>query len=687
MWTTGKYKDRKGFNQIGNSWELMSEFFQKHEFVTVDSASDELKANLIARKGDLENKPLTPNAVCIRDVTHAARRVIKKPEDADTTLQELCYRIFSGKHSPTQMIQHSLALQVEFEKLCADVDSRVGQGITNVRAAKHRHESSSKPKGRFALYHDAYFALAHQTLAAGGSCSKKDAWHDFIDTFTEDDLLMCGMLADAQYEGLLFVRTVDDEDAYRAELHEHVRLFIRKLDVLFVQRDATSVLGYTDYVVKSLGRQRVFHLKSKRLKCFGGPQHPKQDSINACFQKMVAFTKLAIAICEAEFPSYDLCLSFSVFALGDNGSHCTATVAMTSFRRLASFFEVDLGALVEQFNRVVGVASHAKMSNALPTDEAWLESLRKAHRARWPITALEKVVMRYALYSMSTARVEQNFGKHKRVLGEQRLGATEDTESRMCLLLMDKDKLSKQQEQDVVTHARELWVDQFGVARSSYAERIDRGVKRKPSFDEDPFKSEAAWLRQRHRSIETAVDATGSSEDLADFASRIDASEAWGDGHASMLATQREKLRNKKAATCLDDRKLLLAEEVDGQVVADATALGERRGKAMRKDLNAAKRRFAVSRKKDQRSSIRGTAVWVDKNLIDDASVQQALTELGCSRVYDRMAAATFVTQDLSQPGTRSTWIAALKGCNIVSREFVASGRGPALAYKAARRL
>ena len=174
------------------------------------------------------------------------------------------------------MIQHALALQVEFEKLCDDVDSRVGQAITNVRAAKHRHESSSKPKGRFALYRDAYFALAHQTLAAGGSGSKTDAWRDFIDQVTYDDLLMCGMLADAQYEGLLFVRTVDDEDADRAELHEHVRLFIRKLDVLFVQRDATSVMGYTDYVVKRLGRQRVFHLRSKRLKCCDGPHHLEQ---------------------------------------------------------------------------------------------------------------------------------------------------------------------------------------------------------------------------------------------------------------------------------------------------------------------------------------------------------------------------------------------------------------------------
>ena len=94
---------------------------------------------------------------------------------------------------------------------------------------------------------------------------------------------------------------------------------------------------------------------------------------------------------------------------------------------------------------------------------------------------------------------------------------------------------------------------------------------------------------------------------------RIDASGEWGDGHASMLAKQRQQLRNKKAATCLDDRKLLLAEEVDGQVVADATALDERRGKAMRKYLNVAKRRFAVSRKKDQLSSIHCTAVWVDK--------------------------------------------------------------------------
>ena len=146
--------------------QLEADILQHIEAITVDSASDELLAcELMRGCGGLTPQTL-PNLKCIiRDATHAARRVIAKPEKADPFLQEVHMKLVSAKSSISQILHNSTTLwQPKFAERVKELDDRISD-IKNIRAAKHRHESFAKPAGRLILYLDAYLATAEDMVA------------------------------------------------------------------------------------------------------------------------------------------------------------------------------------------------------------------------------------------------------------------------------------------------------------------------------------------------------------------------------------------------------------------------------------------------------------------------------------------------------------------------------------------
>ena len=123
--------------------------FKTHHFA-VDSAANELLATEIQRRPILEDiKPLIPNCqAAVRDTTHSCRRILSRPWTADKFLHECVTNIARGKGSPAIMIQNSLDLQTRFREAVRRLHPRLKRPTANLRAAKHRFETFSKPLAR-----------------------------------------------------------------------------------------------------------------------------------------------------------------------------------------------------------------------------------------------------------------------------------------------------------------------------------------------------------------------------------------------------------------------------------------------------------------------------------------------------------------------------------------------------------
>ena len=209
---------------------------EKVEALTVDAAADELLAGEIMRGRDgnvfCGQDIACPNLkLVVRDKTHASRRTTQKPETCDAFLTELVDTLFKGKRSITQIIHNSHVWSAHFGAYVQDVEEKVGEGIKKVKAAKHRHESAAKPRGRFVLLIDAYIQVAKHMLHGRSDDNQKYA-RDFLMYINEEVVLQAATLADATDEGLAFTRALDNEATDAAQLQFLVEDLILSLQTL-----------------------------------------------------------------------------------------------------------------------------------------------------------------------------------------------------------------------------------------------------------------------------------------------------------------------------------------------------------------------------------------------------------------------------------------------------------------------
>jgi len=359
---------------------------------------------------------------------------------ADDYLKELVETLFTNKRSITRRIENSLVWREQFAKYLADLDGRIGPRVRNIRAAKHRHESQSKPRGRFCLYLDAYVAVAEHMIADRDADIRHDAVA-FLSFLTDETLVQTAMLADASDEGLFFTRACDDEDTDPAELQSTVRRFITKLECLFVEGRCVDLPGYTSYMLESLTRTRVVRIKRDVVRSFGGAR-PAQEVIDVCIGRMRSFVKVAIAVTVAEFPNYELCASFRIFSLEGQRttSHSSSPDDETAMcmKRLCKFFDADLDKFAVQFDANYKVAFAHRRETGCTNIEAWRHAVKSPKHTihNHPSHELLKILLRYVAYSVSTARIESNFSQYKRCFGEQGLLADEHVEERVAKMVL-----------------------------------------------------------------------------------------------------------------------------------------------------------------------------------------------------------------------------------------------------------
>ena len=135
----------------------------------------------------------------------------------------------------SQVIHHSHVWTQHFAGYAQEVEEKVGAGIKNVKAAKHRHESAAKPRGRFVLFMDAYIQTAIHMLHGNGDEARRSG-EEFLAHLTDEVCVQAAMLADASDEGLLFTRVLDDEGTDPAQMQVEAEDFIRTLQCMFVEK-------------------------------------------------------------------------------------------------------------------------------------------------------------------------------------------------------------------------------------------------------------------------------------------------------------------------------------------------------------------------------------------------------------------------------------------------------------------
>ena len=131
-----------------------------------------------------------------------------------------------------------------------------------------------------------------------------------------------------------------------------------------------------------------------------------------------------------------------------------AAVNQTHCQRLAKLFSVDAQALACQIARHRPTAQAIKHNTQCSNHEAWQKTVQRSKEVRASaevglmLDALQPVVMRYLVWSCSTAGVEQSFSVGDR-LGVERTPASQITES--LTLRAAFDKLSANERKEVVS--------------------------------------------------------------------------------------------------------------------------------------------------------------------------------------------------------------------------------------------
>ena len=133
--------------------------------IVVDSAANEVLAAELQRTPAVLSA-LTPNSkILLRDKAHGARRLASRPFAAIEPIKDVVMRCAHGRGSPAQMIHWSPELRLEWRNLV--MRHGMGHRVMNLRAAKHRYESFSKPLGRLSMLLNVMFLFLFKCLQRG----------------------------------------------------------------------------------------------------------------------------------------------------------------------------------------------------------------------------------------------------------------------------------------------------------------------------------------------------------------------------------------------------------------------------------------------------------------------------------------------------------------------------------------
>ena len=389
---------------------------------------------------------------------------------------------------------------------------------------------------------------------------------------------------------------------------------------------------------------------------------------------MAAQDKLSKEIVHAEFPLFELFRSFWPFNL-----HLFRKTVPdrhqveAAFQRLCSVQVVNANkdeALDAYFAIVHAAASEYKRCKN--NFVAFREVLTKIHRNRdcsAYFQSLTQLLVRLGGWGGSTSGCERLLSKYCRasnvfraLLKEARAGDV------ACLLCFDpeQDDLYK-----ILQYAQNIWADVYGNTRlfHSHSHRSSRRDKGRPKNTSNS-KSEAAWIRQRRKSVGDLVQTHS--------APQADPDEYWGEGHDKECLFQHTKQHLAKLQALEDG--LLRPCEVTQTMQDDLNVM----------QLARAKNHLELTNQHAKHNLQLQT--HTPNTMIQRVFVQQLLPEhtrqihkMGM-RVAEREQADLIIVNDMRRIGQRNTWHLFLSGGVVANVEYLMSGlrKGNSLTFKPA---
>lgn len=249
--------------------------------------------------------------------------------------------------------------------------------------------------------------------------------------------------------------------------------------------------------------------------------------------------------------------------------------------------------------------------------------------------------------------------------------------SRECYILKVATDRRVDEEGEIVSRARELWVKHYGHAKKGPNLKVmrNKGIAqpRRLSTLADGSVTESQFLNERRVALSKAVQA-------ADDVSHDDelARAAWTESHREV--EQKQLLIQRKRKVEESALGNLLPEECDSELENDVDHDKKRRKVNDSKMLHkAAKKEAAVGKRVDLRAVCEGKKVFIETELRNDGQLMAAVRR-SFDVVDNRLDAFVFVTPDVANPGTRTKWACIVMGGFLVSAGYFKSS-GPFIKY------
>lgn len=609
----------------------------------------------------------------------ATSRILQRPFAADAYLKQILADSVEDSGSMVQRIWNSAVMSRWLQQKVA-AESVVAKRASNLRAAKHRFESITKPLGRMLLQMHEFMDVVQDIILrkTDGTSVLCVAW---VQSLSAEKLVQLAMLADASDELLILTRALDCEAVDISTIHEVVDNCLRTLEALFAKSMCLSVIGYTKHVMDLLAHARVFHLPRGRMVLLGGT-HVDMTAVSAtCLTRMRAWLALVRETIMTEFPDYEVFQAFRVFNLGARGpskggwnlgaSQEPATAdsedpVQVHLARLAAVCNVDGPALQAEFLQHFPIAAKLKHQSVDHDNKAaWraaVESTQLHHATRqsYPVAALMPVLSRYLAWTAATSGVEQNFSVALRAITPQRAGSmdgvVEDTALRFACY---KPKTAGEEEQ-LINRARIIYEEHFGPPRTRAGFRVDSGLFRSGTSTG----TEAAWLRARRAAAREAVGQVGAANPEYPIEPG-----AWSEKHQKELQHQQQQQKKRKLEAYRDG--VLLEHELFAgiQEAAEEERINHQKADKELKRKHSKRNATAPGKKA---LDLAGACVFVDANVANGAEVQDVLRSRGCViQDMTNVSNKFFVVPEVDAVRERIKWVVGLTGACLVPPDTV----------------
>ena len=279
-----------------------------------DAAAEELSAGEMLT-GSAAARQLFPNLKVIGcEQAHTSRRVLERPQKAEPYLEEVARHFLWNMDSIASLFQHSDGSRGIFQAASRELDE--AQNINRLRFRRHRFDSQAEPLSRMSVAFDALLQSASQISHARRNEDAGKQAANFLQWITDESALQMAMLADASDQVLTLVRK-QDADCPDPALHaSFVKAFILEGTRYWLENHCWPN-GCTNIMMRGRAKPRVYLIGGGSLGALEIGGRCDDALKERCLGRMRCWFRLAIDVCHAEFPYFEIIHSFQVFNLHD----------------------------------------------------------------------------------------------------------------------------------------------------------------------------------------------------------------------------------------------------------------------------------------------------------------------------------------------------------------------------------